>query len=250
MVFVVGGIMETPLFEKVAIVTGAGRGIGRAIAIALAGQGARVSLAARTEEELEDTASSILADGGQARIEPTDVTVESSVCRLVEHTLERWGRLDIVVNNAGTGVFGSLEKTTTDDWNRILEVNSRGAFWLCREAIPHLRKQRISYIVNIASVVAVKGYQSQSAYAASKHALLGMSKSLSKEVQQEGIRVHVINPGGVDTDMARQARPDIDPSNLMLPQEIADIVVFLVTRTGNSVIDEVNVHRANATPWA
>ena len=241
---------RSPLAEKVAIITGAGRGIGRAIAISLSNQGAKVSLAARTTAELEETASFILTSGGQASSHPTDVSVEDSVSQLVKDTIEDWGRLDVVVNNAGIGFFQPLEQTTTDAWNQILEVNSRGAFWLCREAIPYLRRQSRSYIVNIASVVAVKGYSHQAAYAASKHALLGMSQSLAKEVQPDGIRVHVINPGGVATEMVRQARPDIDPTELIQPEEIADIVVFLVTRAGNSVIDEVNVRRATTAPWA
>ena len=240
----------TSLSGKVAIITGAGRGIGREIAIALCNHGATVSLAARTATELDETASHLQAQGGRASTHQTDVTVEASVRELVSTTIDKWGRLDIVVNNAGTGVFEPLENTTTDTWDRILDVNSRGTFWLCREAIPYLRRQRPSYIVNIASVVAVKGYSNQAAYAASKHAILGMSKSLAKEVQPDGIRVHVINPGGVATEMARQARPDINPSELIPPRDIADIVVFLVTRTGNSVIDEVNVRRATAMPWA
>ncbi len=131
-----------------------------------------------------------------------------------------------------------------------MAVNARGPFMLCREAIPHLKRQPISYIINIVSVVGVKGYINQAAYSASKHALLGMSKALAKEVQTDGIRVHAVLPGGVDTEVAAQMRPDLDRSILIKPEDIADIVLFLVTRQGNAVIDEIQVRRASAMPWA
>ena len=241
---------QNAIAGKVAIVTGAGRGIGRAIAISLAGQGVKVSLAARTQSELDDTHARIQSAGGQASVHPTDMSVEDSVNRLVKDSADQWGRLDIVVNNAGIGVFQALEQTAIDTWNQIQEVNARGTFLLCREAISYLRQQQLSFIINIASVVAVKGYGNQAAYTASKHAMLGMSKSLAKEVQEDGIRVHVINPGGVATDMVQQARPDLNLEELIQPQDIADIVLFLVTRSGNAVIDEVNVRRATSLPWA
>jgi 3-oxoacyl-[acyl-carrier protein] reductase len=131
-----------------------------------------------------------------------------------------------------------------------MAVNARGPFLLCREAIPYLGRQGGGFIINIASVVAVKGYANQAAYGASKHALLGMSKALAKEVQPAGIRVHVLCPGGVDTQLGGQARPDLDQSVLIQPEEIADLVLFLVTRRGNAVIDEIHVRRATSTPWA
>ena len=121
---------------------------------------------------------------------------------------------------------------------------------LCREAIPYLKQQEISFIININSVVGIKGYAHQAAYSASKHALLGMTKSLAKEVQPDGIRVHSINPGGIDTELIGRARPDLDRSVLMQPEEIADIVLYLVTRRGNAIIDEINVRRAASTAWA
>ncbi len=239
-----------PLEGKVAIVTGASRGIGRSIALTLARNGASLSLAARSEAALQAVQSEIEALGGRAASFPTDVSSEPEVGRLVHRTVERFGRLDILVNNAGIGILGPLAEMTTEQWDRIMAINARGPFLLCREAIPYLQRQGQAFIINVASVVGVKGYVNQAAYSASKHALMGMSKALAKEVQKDGIRVHAICPGGVDTEMVSQLRPDLDRSVLMQPEEIADIVLFLVTRQGNAVIDEIHVRRASSTPWA
>ena len=143
-----------------------------------------------------------------------------------------------------------LEETSTDDWDEMMAVNARGPFLVCRESIPYLKKQKTSWIINISSVVGVKGYANQSAYSASKHALMGMTKSLAREVKDDGIRVHAICPGAVDTEMITRARPDIDRSELIKPEEIADAVLFLTSQSGNAVIDQINIRRRSGTPWA
>jgi len=241
---------EKSLEGNVAIITGASRGIGRIIALTLARNGVRVSLAARTEAQLEAVQAEIKALGGQVASFPTDVSREADVMALMRNTVELFGRLDILVNNAAIGVFGPLAETSTEQWDQIMAINARGPFLTCREAIPYLKQQERSFIINISSVVGVKGYPDQAAYSASKHALMGMTKALAKEVQKDGIRVHAISPGGVDTQLIRQARSDLDTSVLMQPEEIADIVLFLLTREGNAVIDEIHVRRSVSTPWA
>jgi len=240
---------EKPLAGKVALVTGAGRGIGRAVARALAGGGARVALAARTESDLRAAETEIESSGGEAAAFPADVSDEAQVAALVAGAVKRFGRLDIAVNNAGIAAAAPLEHTTTEDWDRLMAVNARGPFLVCRSAIPHLRAQGGGFIVNISSVVGVKAYENQSAYSASKHALMGMTAALAKEVRQDGIRVHAVSPGGVDTSMVKRMRPDLDRSVLMQPEEIAEIVLFLVTRRGNAVIDEVRVRRDASMPF-
>ena len=130
-----------------------------------------------------------------------------------------------------------------------MAVNARAPFLFCREAIPYLRKSDIPTIINISSVVGVKGYVNQGAYTASKHALMGMTKVLAQELHKDGIRVHVISPGGVATDMVTKTRPDLDISELVTPDEIADIVIFLLINRGNAVIDEINVRRHSNSPW-
>ena len=185
----------------------------------------------------------IEASGGNAVCIPADISSEVQVQALVLRAVDKIGRLDIVVNNAGIGAFGPLEQATVEQWDRVMAVNARGTFLVCREAIPHLRLHRPSYIVNITSVVGVKGYVNQALYGASKHAVMGMSKALAKEVQADGIRVHAVCPGAVDTGMAGDARPDLDRSSLISPQDVADAVLFLVTRRGNAVIDQIDVRR-------
>lgn len=238
------------LAGQVAIVTGAGRGIGRAIAVTLAQHGARVCLAARSAKELQSVRSESEALGAQAISIPTDMSSEEEIVSLVHETVEQFARPDIVVNNAGIGTFGPLVETTVEQWDRLMAVNARGPFLLCREAIPYLKQQEYAFIINIASVVGTKGYANQAAYSASKHALMGLTKALAREVHADGIRAHAICPGGVDTQLVTDARPDLDRSVLMQPQEIADIVLFWLTRRGNAVVDEVLVRRAASTPWA
>jgi 3-oxoacyl-[acyl-carrier protein] reductase len=247
---------DIPLQGKVAIVTGAGRGIGRSIALALGRAGAAVALAARTESELREVEGAIermdfiRARGGRAVAISTDVSQEQDVKALVQETIAHFGHLDILINNAGIGIYGPLVETTTEQWDRIMAVNARGPFLLCREAIPYLKRRPHPFIINITSVVGVKGYVNQAAYSASKHAVMGMTKALAKEVQADGIRVHAICPGGVDTEMVSRARPDLDRSVLMQPEEIAEVVLFLLTRRGNAVMDAVYLRRAASTPWA
>ncbi len=243
-------LQDKLLQGHVAIVTGAGRGIGRSIALALGRAGAAVALAARTEAELLKVSEAIQASGGQALARPTDVSQAQDVIALVRDTIAHFGYLDILINNAGIGVYGPLVETTTEAWDRIMAVNARGPFLLCREAIPYLKQRAHPFIINITSVVGVKGYVNQAAYSASKHAVMGMTKALAKEVQADGIRVHAICPGGVDTEMVTRARPDLDRSVLMQPEEIADVVLFLLTRRGNAVMDAVYLRRAASTPWA
>jgi len=183
---------EKLLEGKVAVVTGASRGIGRVIALTLAHNGARVSLAAKTEAQLEAVQAEIEAMGGEAFSIPTDVSRETDVIALMRATVERFGQLDILVNNAAIGVFGPLVETSTVQWDQIMAINARGPFLTCREAIPYLRQQQQSFIINISSAVGVRGYPNQAAYSASKHALMGMTKALAKEVQGDGIRVHAL----------------------------------------------------------
>ena len=241
--------MTKQLAGKVAIVTGASRGIGRAICVALAQEAATVVLAARSIQKLQETADQVTKAGGKADIVVTELTEEESIKNLIKTTADKFSRLDILVNNAGVTHSAKLEETATEDWQRCIEINARAPFILCREALPLLKKAEAGYIINIASVVGVKGYPLQSAYTSSKHALRGMTISLAEELRGSNIRVHLLCPGGVDTDLVQKVRPDIKKDELMQPEEIAELVLYLVTHKGNAVIDELHIRRATSTPW-
>jgi NAD(P)-dependent dehydrogenase (short-subunit alcohol dehydrogenase family) len=241
--------MPERLIGKVAVVTGASRGIGRAVAVALGSEGAVVVLSGRSEPDLQATAEKVTAAGGAAEITPAELTDEASIRDLVDTTSRRHGRLDILVNNAGITHSASLAETRTEDLDRCWAINARAPFILCREALPLLRQAERGCIINIASVVALKGYPLQSAYTASKHALRGMSMSLAEELRGSNVRVHVICPGGVDTELVSRIRPDIRKDDLIGPGEIAELVVYLITHKGNAVLDELHVRRAASAPW-
>jgi len=241
--------MAGKLAGKVAIVTGASRGIGRAISVALAQENATIVLAARSIQQLQITAEQVTKAGGVAHIIHVELTEEQSIRNLIKVTGEKLGRLDILVNNAGATHSAPLEKTSTEDWQRCISINATAPFILCREALPLLKKSESAHIINIASVVGVKGYPLQSAYTASKHALRGMTISLAEELRGSDIRVHVLCPGGVDTDMVDSVRPDIAKDELIKPAEIAELVLYLVTHKGNAVMDELRIRRATSSPW-
>ena len=241
--------MAKQLASKVAIVTGASRGIGRAISVALAQEAATVVLAARSIQKLQETADKVTEAGGKPEIVVTELTDEESIKNLVKITSEKFSRLDILVNNAGITHSAKLEETITENWERCMWINARAPFILCREALPLLKKSQAGHIINIASVVGVKGYPLQSAYTSSKHALRGMTISLAEELKGSNIRVHLLCPGGVDTELVQRVRPDIKKNELMQPEEIAELVLYLVTYKGNAVIDELHIRRATSTPW-
>jgi 3-oxoacyl-[acyl-carrier protein] reductase len=241
--------MAGQLAGKVAIVTGASRGIGRAISVALAQENATIVLAARSIQQLQKTADQVTEAGGEARIVHVELTEEQSIQNLIQVTGEKLGRRDILVNNAGVTHSAPLEKTSTEDWQRCITINARAPFILCRESLTLLRKSQAAHIINIASVVGVKGYPLQSAYTASKHALRGMTISLAEELRGSNIRVHLLCPGGVDTDMVDNVRPDIAKDELIKPEEIAELVLYLVTHKGNAVVDELRIRRVTSSPW-
>ena len=237
------------LKDNVAIVTGASRGIGRAITLALAAEGITVVAVARSEKTLQQLKQDVEAAGGKIYPVISDLAFPYSPQHIVEQTMTQCGRLDILINNAGIVFSRPLLETSVEEWEQVMTINARAPFLLCKEAIPHIKAAGGGTIIQISSVIGVKGYVNQGAYTASKHALMGMSKVLAQEVKADNIRVHTILPGGVATDMAGQVRPDLKPEDLMQPEEIAEIIIFLLTHRGNAVIDSINVRRASSAPW-
>jgi len=217
-----------PLQDRVILVTGASRGIGKAIAKRLAIGGARLALVGRGLRGLEEASRELGPTGGEALLLPYDLTEASSYPRILKAILERWGRLDALVNNAG--------------------IAETAPFFLTQAVLPELRKTK-GRIVNIASVVAHTGYAQQAAYSASKHALLGWTKALARELVSDGVRVHIIAPGGVATEMVTRMRPDIRPEELIQPEEVAEAVAYLLSMNGRGVVDEIQLRRADKTPF-
>ena len=226
----------------IALVTGASRGIGKAIALQLASDGYDLALVGRDLDALTQVCKEA---GAQVRTLPIVADLgDVSACKLiVDRTIEGFGGLDLLVNCAGLSHKGGFETVTPDLWDKIFAVNARAPFFICREALPYLKSSSKPMVINIASVVGFKGYQDQSVYASSKHALTGFTKVFAKEVQHFGIRVHLISPGGVATEMVKKMRPDIAPDELIQPEEISEIIHFLVTRKGCGTIDQFYIRR-------
>ena len=230
--------------KMTALVTGASRGIGLAIARELADVGYKLSLVARSEDALKQVAAEIeAATGFRVKPIPADLAQEKSYERIVAETVAEFGGIDLLVNCAGLAQQGSFTDVTPAEWDTIFAVNAKAPFFICKEALPYLKQSQKPIIINIASVVGFKGYIHQSVYSSSKHALTGFTKVLAKEVQPFGIRVHLISPGGVATEMVTKMRPDIKPDELLQPEEIAEIVRFLVTRKGRGTIDQFYLRR-------
>ena len=232
-----------------AIVTGASRGIGKAIALELASLGFDLALVGRDTASLETVADLAGKASGQAGINtvciPADLTDESAPEMIVSEAVRWLGGIDLLVNCAGIAQAGSFTEVTPEQWNTIFAVNARAPFFLCKAALPYLKESEKPMVINIASVVGFKGYANQSVYSSSKHALTGFTKVFAKEVQPFGIRVHLISPGAVATEMVRQTRPDLNPDELIQPEEICEIVRFLVTRKGKGTVDQFYIRRYN-----
>ena len=178
-----------------------------------------------------------------------DLTDETHLVSCIAITKARFGGLDVLVNNAGMALNRPFGETSTEEFDRIMAINVRTPFLLTREALPLLKESDRATVINIGSVVSYSGYADQAAYSASKHALLGMTKALAREVWQDGVRVHLIAPGGVDTDMVRIARPDLNTDGMIQAQEVADAAAYLISHRGNAVIDEIRLHRVGKEPF-
>lgn len=234
---------------KIALITGASGGIGSCIARRFAQDGLSLALLGRSKEKLAATAASVREYGVETLLLPGDLLDDAYLEDCFAAVKERFAGLDILVNNAGIALSRSFEETTMAEFDRIMALNARVPYLACHLALPLLRCSECASILNIASVVAHKGYPLQSAYAASKHALAGFTKSLASEVYREDIRVHLISPGGVFTDMVRIARPDLTGEDMILPEDIAEIAAFFIEHRTNAVIDEICVHRSGKEPF-
>jgi 3-oxoacyl-[acyl-carrier protein] reductase len=227
-----------PLSGQVAVVTGAGRGIGAAIARILATLGATAVLCGRTQSTLDETAKTILDAGGKTEVIPCDVTVLHQLEYAAARVDSTFGRLDILVNNAGVaGLNEPLHLLLPDDWDRILNTNLRGVYYSIRAFAPLMIRGYSGHIVNISSLAGKNALPNGAAYAASKWGLNGLSYSAAEELRSHNIRVSVICPGSTETELTPHAGKD--PSKMLQPDDIAHAVAMLVTQSPQSFISEV-----------
>ncbi|MGK2945456.1 MAG: 3-oxoacyl-[acyl-carrier-protein] reductase [Desulfuromonadales bacterium] len=235
------------LSDKVAIVTGASRGIGRFIAVALAAKGAKVVASARNVEALESLVAEIRTQGGEAVAVVTDVAVEAEANNLIEQTVATYGRVDILVNNAGITRDGLLLRMKNDDWDAVLDTNLKGAFLCTRAAAKFMSKQRNGRIINISSVVGEMGNAGQVNYSASKAGLLGLTKSVARELARRNVTVNAVTPGFIVTEMtekmtekAREAMTEQIPlGRLGEAEDVANAVLFLASDQSSYITGQV-----------
>jgi NAD(P)-dependent dehydrogenase (short-subunit alcohol dehydrogenase family) len=224
--------------ERVCLITGASRGIGRATAIALSETGWRLSLAARTKDPLVDLVRETDCEHLAALC---DVTREADVVRLVEDTAAEFGRLDAVVCAAGIGSFGPTTEVTTESWDAQIAANLTGTFLVCREALKVMLPRKSGHLVNILSVASKVAFPYSAAYVASKWGAYGLTKSLAEEVRREGIRVTAVLPGSVDTPFW-DANPGGPPREEMLrPEAVAAAVRYALEAPADASVDEVHI---------
>jgi 3-oxoacyl-[acyl-carrier protein] reductase len=226
------------LEEQVAVVTGAGRGIGAAIARRLAVLGATVVLCGRTMEPLKGIASEIATNGGQAKFFRCDVSNLESVQALAAFVEKTFGRIDVLVNNAGVGSFAApLHEMTPEEWEKVLNTNLRGVYYCIRNFAPMMIRAKAGHIVNISSLAGKNALPNGAAYAASKWGLNGLSYSVAEELRPHNIRVAVVCPGSVDTDLSPHTGKN--PNKMLRPDDVAHVVAMLVTQAPRSFASEV-----------
>jgi 3-oxoacyl-[acyl-carrier protein] reductase len=231
-------VLENPLSDQVALVTGAGRGIGTAIAQELARLGATALLCGRTRKHLQATADAISKAGGRGEIAECDVTNLQSVEALAAQVQRKFNRLDVLVNNAGIGAFAApLHELAPDSWDAVLNTNLRGVYYCIRSFAPMMIRARRGQIINISSLAGKNALANGAAYAASKWGLNGLTYSVAEELRVHNIRVSVVCPGSVDTDLSPHAGRD--KKKMLQPEDVAHVVAMLVTQGPQSFASEI-----------
>jgi 3-oxoacyl-[acyl-carrier protein] reductase len=214
------------LKNKNALITGAGKGIGKAIAIALAKEGVNVILVARTQDEIESVAVKARSLRVKALAITADVADINSVNAAVEKALTEFGTIDILINNAGIGAFGKFLELEPTTWERIIQVNLMGTYYVTRAVLPNMIERQTGDIINISSTAGLSGNALTSAYSASKFAVLGLTESLMQEVRKHNIRVTALTPSTVATDMAKDLKlTDGNPEKVMQSEDVAELII-------------------------
>jgi 3-oxoacyl-[acyl-carrier protein] reductase len=248
--------IRVDLSGKTAIVTGASRGIGKAIALALAASGAKVACVARSADKLKETADAITAAGGTAEVHPCDVTNSEAVTKLVEGLAEKWGQIDIVVNNAGITADTLIPRMTDEQWDSVIATNLRSVFLFTRVASQVMMRKRSGRIINISSVSGLMGNPGQANYSASKAGIIGLTRTVARELAGRKITVNAICPGFVASEMTaamgaaldEMIKERIPAKRLGEADEIADAVLYLASDSAAYMTGEVLTLDGGLTP--
>ncbi|GAB3531731.1 3-ketoacyl-ACP reductase [Pontibacter brevis] len=234
------------LAGKVALVTGAGKGIGRAIAVALAKEGVHVGLLARTESQLKEVADEVTAAGVKASVGTADVADITAVNEAVAKVKQELGPIDILINNAGTGTFGKFLELEPAEWEKIVQVNLMGVYYTTRAVLPDMIERSTGDIINISSTAGQRGAAVTSAYSASKFAVMGLSESLMQEVRKHNIRVSALTPSTVVTELANSNNLITgDPERVMHPEDLAEFIIGQLKLNRRVFIKEAGLWSTN-----
>jgi NAD(P)-dependent dehydrogenase (short-subunit alcohol dehydrogenase family) len=225
------------LGDKIALITGASQGLGRALALAFAKEGARVVVNARSDESVRPVAGEVEGVGAEMLAVAADVSSEAEVERLLRETVERFGRIDVLVNNAGLlGPRVGIEEYPVDEWRRVIDANLTGPYLVSKAAIPHMAEG--GSIINVVSGVSVEGRAKWGAYSVSKFGVEGLTQILASELAERGIRVNAVDPGGMRTDMRAAAYPEEDPQTRITPEENTAVFLYLASDESKGVTGE------------
>ncbi len=255
--------MTQRLTGTTALVTGASSGIGEATALALAAEGAAVTLLARRRDRLEDLAGRIQGDGGRALVLEADVTQEPQAREVVERTVADLGRLDTLVNNAGVMLLGPMEHAPVEEWQRMVELNVLGLMYCAHAALPHLLEaaedgeRRVADMVNISSVAGRVARSGAGVYNATKFGVGAFSESLRQEVTKRHVRISLVEPGAVETELVSHNRPEVQEglrqrfasiTDRLQSEDIADAISYVVTRPRHMAVNEILIRPTEQEP--
>jgi len=227
------------LHGQVAIVTGAGSGIGRAVALALAQAGVHIAFAARTKQTLDAVANDVTKSGGQALVVPTDVGSESQVEALVTKTTSAFGHVDILVTSAGGAFFGPIVESRTEDWDTMININLRGTYLCCKHVVRAMLPRGRGHILNVLSIASTHILPGSTGYTASKMGALGLTKVIAAEVRSSGIKVTAVIPGAVDTPLWDNSGSTLDRGKMLSPTDVAAAMLNVIAQPPGIHTDEI-----------